>query len=203
MAWLSVRDPFLNMPIGWIAASIIFALALGTILIGARWGLRCFASLPEPEGDAEFTVGHDGRRIDVLPATPWPQRCLGWLIWPLGIALLLQGTHMDACSVVLTLVVLCRHYVNSCFCRLFYKVEGGSLQPGNLRPLMSAKAYEEEGQNHTAAALAKLRAHLQMHSELMKGVSRDSELSIRRFADGSKHFDCACDLTAKQTLPKW
>jgi len=187
-AWLSWRDPVFNLPVGWIAVISCLVLVISTLLLGVRWSLYYFASTPEPEGEVPFTIGRDGRRIDILPPTPLPQRCLGWLIWQLGFFLLLQSTYLDACSLALTMLVLGKDLFIQSALQRFQAVLGAELEPNNLRTLMSTKAYEEQGKQHTAAAIAKLQRYIQTNSGAMDRVREDTELRVRRFSDGFGHF---------------
>lgn len=187
-AWLSLRDPFFNLPIGWIALISAIVVASSTILLGARWSRSFFASAAEPEGEVGFTIGSDGRRVDLLPGTPLPQRCLGWMIWLIGLVVLLESTYLDACSLGLTLLVLFADSVFFLIHGKFQEVLGSELGPENLRSMISLKTYEEQGKQHTASALAQLKHHVQTHISVMDRMHEDTELRMRRFSHGCGHF---------------
>merc|ERR1711967_163828 len=93
-----MRDPYYDLPVGSLLALLLMAVVTCATFQGARLGQRYFASPEEPTGDVEFIIGSDGRRIDILPPPPLSQRCLGWLLWTVGVALLLHCTNVDAVS---------------------------------------------------------------------------------------------------------
>jgi hypothetical protein len=190
MTWLSARDPFWNLPVGWIGAALFVVLVVWSTSVGARMSMRIFASAPDPEGPVEFTIGSDGRRIDILPPTPLAQRCLGWLIWQVGIIILLESTYVDSVSFALAILVLSK---DACLYQLSRGVQFAwryELKPEVLRPLVSMATYEQEGKHRTEVAISLLRGYLQTHSAEMSRCfhSQDTELRLRRFADGCGHF---------------
>jgi hypothetical protein len=187
-AWLSLRDPVLNLPLGWMVLISSLLLALVVIFMGARWSLRFFASAPEPEGDVPFSIGSDGRRLDIMPSTPLPQRCLGWLIWYSGLWMLLQSTYMDSCSLAVTLIIILKEYIIDGFTSAV-RSNGGD--PSSFRMLIDARTYEAEGRRHTAEALHALQRYLNSNPNQMDCVRKDnsSELRLRRFSQGRSHFE--------------
>lgn len=184
-AWLNVRDPFYDLPVGWIAALAIVLIALGTVTLGANIGMRYFASPPDVTGDVPFCIGADGRRIDELPQSPWPQKFLGWLLWLLGVVLLLFSTHSDAVSLLLLVFALLAGRLEHVW-RLWW-MQRSITAPGQLRTLISLTIYKEQGRHHTAAALSQLRQHLQARPEQVRRVSEAHELRLRRFSEGGEH----------------
>lgn len=182
-AWLSMRDPWYNLPIGWI----FLAAAVFICLIGANLSVRYFASLPEPEGDVDFIIGSDGHRVDLMPPTPLSQRCLAWSFWLLGCGLLLSSTHVDSCSLLVLILALLKDYI------VFFvqmKLAGWSsndLQPADLRPLISRSEMQQQAMSHTERALAELQKHIKANPHMARAVREDSELRLRRFADGGAH----------------
>jgi len=187
-AWLNLRDPAFNLPVGWIILVSALTVFVTTIVYGARYSVQFFTSPPEPDGEVAFTIGSDGRRIDILPPTPLCQQGLGWLIWLLGLLQLLQSTYSDRCSLALTLLILGKDLLIRVATQRLQGFLGGEFEPGALRPLVSTEAYDEQGKRHTAAALAKLQRFLQGDSSGMGRVREDTELRIRRFSDGCGHY---------------
>lgn len=187
-AWTKWYDPVFNLPIGWITLITFLVVALITVSVGARRCMHFFASAPEPEGEVAFTIGSDGRRIDILPSTPWPQRCLGWLIFQIGMGFLLTSTYQDSCSLALTLLVLCKDAILRAVSHGLDRVTGNQVEPGSLRRLISASAYEQEGKQRTEVALANLRRYVNSHKGVMETVRNDTELRLRRFSDGRGHY---------------
>jgi len=186
MAWLNMRDPIWGMPIGWIGAGISSLVALSIVCMGATYSMQMFASEPEPEGGIGFGIGSDGRRVDRLPAAPMQQRCLGLVSWFLGILLILQSTHSDAVSLVFAFFVLTKDRVCHAVCMRF-RAASSTLTPEDLRPLVTSKAYEDQGRSHTAQALAELQSYLRANQTAVHAVREEHELRLRRFTDGAHH----------------
>lgn len=193
--WLSWRDPFYDLPIGWIVFGWHMALLLCIVAFGARMSVRCFEGLPEPTGEVDFYIASDGRRVDtsfigidgrrVDIVMPFAQRCLAWGFWTVGLALLLTGTHEDVVSAVFTFLILAagriRHFlwmlVASRNCR----------SPSEFRLLISRAAADAQTRDHTSAAILKLRNEVRAHPGSYARVSSSTELRLRRFADGGAH----------------
>lgn len=187
--WLAMKDPFgYDLPIGFIAVAVSAALAVSTVLLGANISMRHFATPPEPDCEVEFTIGSDGRRIDVLPPRPWSQHVLGYAIWLTGIGLLLSCTHQDCVSLSVAAFALAQrtlvHVVRQWWIALT------AVRPDDFRPLMSAGWFEEQGRQNTARAVAHLREYVRENApKVMERCSTEgSELRLRRFSDGGQHF---------------
>mmetsp|Transcript_85219 Transcript_85219/g.264803 ORF Transcript_85219/g.264803 Transcript_85219/m.264803 type:complete len:166 (-) Transcript_85219:112-609(-) len=146
--------------------------------------MRYFASAPEPEGNVPFTIGSDGRRIDALPPVPGPQWMLGWVFWLLGMVLLLCSSHSDAFSLILFIAILLKGHAAY---YLWLSTMRQSASPESFRPLISPKNFAEQSQHHTKLALEALRSHMQANPQALGRVREDSELRLRRFADGAAH----------------
>ncbi|CAJ1336248.1 unnamed protein product [Effrenium voratum] len=186
-AWLELRDPFLGLPIGWLFFLFLVFSCLVLVHLGAKLGVRYFASLPEPEGEVDFLIGSDGRRVDLLPSTPIAQRVLGWAIWSLGVALLLCSTHSDICSLLITAGILLKdhlgHWLNTW--QLWKQAE---LQPQDLHPLISEDQMRAQAAANTQQALAQLQQYLRENPLTVQSVREDSELRLRRFREDGAHF---------------
>ncbi|CAJ1455670.1 unnamed protein product [Effrenium voratum] len=179
-----------GLPIGWLFFLFLVFSCLVLVHLGAKLGVRYFASLPEPEGEVDFLIGSDGRRVDLLPSTPIAQRVLGWAIWSLGVALLLCSTHSDICSLLMTAGILLKdhlgHWLNTW--QLWKQAE---LQPQDLHPLISEdqmKAQAEPAAANTQQALAQLQQYLRENPLTVQSVREDSELRLRRFREDGAHF---------------
>ncbi|CAE8717977.1 unnamed protein product [Polarella glacialis] len=185
--WLSLRDPFFQLPIGWLAVTIAVFASLSLIMLGANLSRRYFAQAPDPEGDVPFIIGGDGRRIDLLPPIPASQILLGWCFWLLGCLMLVSSTHVDSFSVALLVAALLKdhiiHLVVSWRRALASDVKG----PGDLRPLMSGEAFREQALSHTQRAVAALQNHVRANPHIVRSVCEQSELRLRRFSDGGAH----------------
>lgn len=184
-AYLNARDPFFQLPIGWIVAVVVVLATCGTLSLGANISMKYFASAPEPEGDIPFVIGSDGRRIDALPPVPGPQWMLGWVFWLLGVVLLMFGSHSDTFSLAVFIVIFTKDQVAHLFQQSLMRQSGGS--PGSLRPLISMSMFEEQKRHHTQLAIDALQSYVQAHPEAMRHVREESELRLRRFADGGAH----------------
>jgi len=182
---LSVRDPVFHLPVGYIAVVSLSLATLGVVVAGANISTRYFASAPDPEGEIAFVIGSDGRRIDLLPPVPFPQWLFGWALWVIGAACLLNSTHVDGWSLALLVVALIPGRVIHAF------ITFGSLtateSPANLRPLISAADFRGQSEYSTRMALDALRAHLKANPDSFCSVREESELRLRRFADGGMH----------------
>jgi hypothetical protein len=183
--FLSVRDPIFQLPVGYIAVVSLSLAALGVVVAGANISMRYFASAPDPEGDIAFVIGSDGSRLDLLPPVPLPQWLFGWALWVIGAACLLNSTHVDGWSLALLVVALIPGRVIHAF------ITFGSLtateSPANLRPLISAADFRGQSDYSTRTALDALRAHLKANPDSFCSVREESELRLRRFADGGMH----------------
>merc|ERR1711971_1405672 len=185
-AWLSLRDPFYDMPIGIIFAVLGIAVSITTALFGASMGVKYFASPPEPDGDVAFRIESDGSRTDVLPPRPWTQRLLGLCLWLAGPALILFSTHMDEASMLLFVLTLSAGTALHFMQQNVQSLVSG--RPSNLRTLMTPGAYQEQTTRCTAAHLAQLQDYIRAHPFVVGNVrDGESELRLRRFADGAAH----------------
>eukprot|EP00439_Symbiodinium_sp_Y106_P081974 s153_g21.t1 len=183
--WLSMRDPFFELPVGWLVFGLVILICLVLVHLGASLAIRYFASAPEPQGEVEFLIGSDGRRVDLLPPVPVSQRILGWTIWLFGLGLLLSGTHSDVCSAMLVVAVLLKDHVIHlvCLAKMWREAE---VQPKDLHDLMSANQMHAEASTATTQALAQLQRYLKEHPTVVQKVREDTELTLRRFSvDGS------------------
>jgi len=183
--FLSVRDPIFQLPVGYIAVVSLSLAALGVVVAGANISMRYFASAPDPEGDIAFVIGSDGSRLDLLPPVPLPQWLFGWALWVLGAVCLLASTNVDGCSLALLVVALMAGRV------IHAAMHFGSLtateSPANLRPLISAVELRSQSEHSTRIALDALRVHLKANPDSFCNVREESELRLRRFADGGNH----------------
>jgi len=186
MAWLNMHDPVWGMPIGWIGAGISIAVTVSIMYTGATYSMEAFASAPDPEGNVSFGIGSDGRRVDMLPVAPMRQRSLGFVIWSLGILMLLQSTHSDAVSLVVALLALSKNHVHHAV-SIRIMALSATLRPEDLRPLVNSKTYEDQGRFHTVAALAQLQSYLRENPSVVNAVREEHELRLRRFSNGAHH----------------
>lgn len=191
MSWswvLEVRDPFCGLPIGWIIGVFAVFVVAYLVIYGAKVSMDYFASPEEPEGEVPFDIGEDGRRIDILPPTPWPQYLLGWSLWASGAFFLLTGTNSDVLSAALLLLVLLRDravlLARDFWAILFTKRE----VPGTFVRHISPQLYQEQGATATQQALWQLSRFLEQHPDAMSSVSERNELRLRRFSAGGPHF---------------
>lgn len=186
-AWLSMRDPYYDLPVGGLLTLMIVAVVTCAMLQGARLGQRYFASPEEPTGAVEFVIGSDGRRIDILPPAPLQQRCLGWLLWVVGVVQLLHCTHVDAISALIFAAILLR---NRAYNFVSWLLEDSALSPEHFRPLISSAAYGEQSERCTAAAIAQLQSFIRGSPDEMSAVEDErTRLHLRRFSDGKEsHF---------------
>jgi len=195
-ALVDFRDPVYNLPLGKLTAGAGLTLVAGAVAFGANFGVRLFASPPELEGEVPFTIGPDGRRVDALPALPWSQRLLGWGFWLGGLALLLSSTHVDALSLAITAISLVwedmAHFV---WWRL-------STSRGSAGGGLTQDQFQNQGQKHTARALAQLHAHLKANPGLVHNGrwQEGVELKLRRFVDEGKHIDLVLEDEHKPQL---
>lgn len=179
-AWIAVRDPYCDFPIGGILVMAIVVVVSCAILQGARLSQLYFASPEEPTGDVDFVIGSDGRRIDILPPAPLQQRCLGWMLWAMGVALLLRCSHDDAVSAAVFAAVLLRNRISNFF---FGLLEESGASPEYFRPLISSSVYSEQSQRCTATAIAQLQNFIRGNPDEIDAVSDNSKLHLRRFSD--------------------
>eukprot|EP00746_Dinoflagellata_sp_MGD_P083246 gnl/MRDRNA2_/MRDRNA2_33154_c0_seq1.p1 gnl/MRDRNA2_/MRDRNA2_33154_c0~~gnl/MRDRNA2_/MRDRNA2_33154_c0_seq1.p1 ORF type:complete len:409 (-),score=41.07 gnl/MRDRNA2_/MRDRNA2_33154_c0_seq1:2-1228(-) len=166
----------------WPWLNSFMGLCLGAVVavFGARFGLRWFASdSEEPTGEVEFTIGHDGRRVDKLPPDPWQQRMLGFLLGATGVALLLCSTHDKYLSGLLLLLVLLKNSISQYIWDMRASQE--VMKPEYFRSLMSKFDFEEEGYKRTSQALTALREYASSTPEALRCLKDDeSELRFRR-----------------------
>lgn len=181
---LSVRDPVFQLPVGYIAVVSLSLAALGVVVAGANISVRYFASAPDPEGEIEFRIGSDGRRIDLLPPVPLPQWLFGWALWVVGAVCLLASTHVDGWSLALFVLAL---MPSSVIHAMQFSNLTATESPANLRPLISAADLRAQSEHNTRMALDALRAHLKVNPDSYCSVREESELRLRRFADGGMH----------------
>eukprot|EP00929_Paragymnodinium_shiwhaense_P112595 TRINITY_DN80848_c0_g1_i1.p1 TRINITY_DN80848_c0_g1~~TRINITY_DN80848_c0_g1_i1.p1 ORF type:complete len:493 (-),score=76.07 TRINITY_DN80848_c0_g1_i1:32-1510(-) len=186
---VSLKDPFYGFPVGILIIVQMVVLVLAAVLWGASSGLRYFASAPDPEGEVDFTIGMDGRRLDDLPTIPIPQRLLKRSMWLGGVALLATCSYSDAFSVTLLLIALISP-------RVLYYVQLAIMareakEAGSFRNLVSKDAYQQQSQMHTEAALASLREHVKNHPELLGRFEDATELKLRRFTEHGQHHRAA------------
>jgi len=183
----------------------VAGLCIGAVIsvYGAQCGLRWFASdLGAPAGQAEFTIGSDGRRIDNLLADSWQQRVLGFLLGVVGIALVLASTYSKYLSAVIAVVVILQNYISQ------YSWEISALQevvkPEYFRSLMSQGDYEDEGYKRTALALESLKDFACKNREMFLCLrDAESELRFRRFVDGGDHIRLPCEEEDEPSGNRW
>lgn len=180
----NARDPFYGAPIGWILVGAVALSTLTAASLGARYSVRFFAGPPETESEVEFVIGSDGRRIDMVPGIPWPQLLLGAALRLAGILTLLQSTHCDQCSVGVTIAALLGGWI-------WHSVGQLALaqpQDQHFCPILGEAAFEEQARKCTDTALQELRAYIRSDPQVVRRVSEDSELRLRRFSDGGRDF---------------
>jgi len=187
MAWLSMRDPWYNLPVGWIASGCATLITVCVVMIGAQTTMNFFAAAPDPENQVvDFVIGPDGRRVDILPPAPFPQKFLGWVLWVLGLVCLFKCTHTDWASAAFALLVVLQgsiiHNVREALRWMTV------MTPRHLREPISREMYEKQGRFQTAHAIQALQQHIRRHPELLRSVKEESELRLRRFTDGGQHF---------------
>jgi len=141
--------------------------------------MRNFRSAPEPEGEVDFTIGADGRRVDLLPPPPLQQRLLNWVLWACGVGMVLSGTYSQRFSAALLMAAALYGTVAHYLYQQQLRAGSGS-SPGSFRRLMSAQKYKQRGRACTEKALVALRKHVT--SLNLNGIVRDgdSELRLRR-----------------------
>ncbi|CAK9094473.1 unnamed protein product [Durusdinium trenchii] len=186
-SWLGLKDPIFDLPIGWLAFLLVIVSCLVLVHLGAKLSVRYFAASPEPEGDIDFIIGGDGRRVDLLPPVPVSQRMLGWGIWLLGVSFLLCSTHSDTCSLLITLVVLFKDYIEHVV-RMWMMWRSVDVQPKDIRSLISSDEMHSQASATTKAALAQLQQYVKEHPRAVLQVREDSELKLRRFREDGAHF---------------
>jgi len=179
------KEPFFNMPIGAISIAVLGFACVASISWGARIGIRFLASAPDPDHEVLFMIGPDGRRIDVLPPTPFPQRCLGWTLWAIGMSLLLFSTHSDGVSFLVVIFALARGYLTHCW-NVWWMMRDASQDC--FTPQITDKMYEDQGQQRTAAEITKLQGFIRANPTFLSRFSDGAELRLRRFSDNGVHF---------------
>lgn len=175
---MSQHDPDDQLPMGWIAvvSTLVSSVAL--------WGWM-LASPEDPVGEVSFIIGHDGRRIDALLATPLSQRCLGFALTCTGCVLLLRSTHCEALS---TIIFLAAFFWNDVAHFLMVRVAVVSAATcEDFREPISQKAFEAQGQSCTATAMAGLQRYLRENPWVIRNVADDSVNQLQRFSH------CGCD----------
>lgn len=186
-SWLSLKDPIFDLPIGWLAFLVLLISCLVLVHLGAKLSVRYFAALPEPEGEVDFFIGVDGRRVDLLPPVPFAQRMLGWGIWLIGILFLLSSTHSDSCSVIITLAVIMKDYIEH-MVRTLMMWRNVDVQPKDIRNLISSDEMHSQASATTRAALAQLQQYMKEHPHMVQTGREDTELRLRRFREDGVHF---------------
>mmetsp|Transcript_73759 Transcript_73759/g.130265 ORF Transcript_73759/g.130265 Transcript_73759/m.130265 type:complete len:479 (-) Transcript_73759:90-1526(-) len=186
-AWLGVRDPWYDLPIGWLALAAAIFGCCSLIILGANLSVKYFASFPEPEGEVDFVIGSDGQREDLLPPTPASQKLLAWTFWLFGCSMLLSSTHLDGCSLVILILALLKDYIIFFVQMIIVSLSSDDLQPADLRPLVSQSEMQQQAMSHTEKALAALQQHIRANPRIVGDFRADSELRLRRFADGGAH----------------
>eukprot|EP00811_Abedinium_folium_P002918 NODE_12686_length_1209_cov_6.033272.p1 GENE.NODE_12686_length_1209_cov_6.033272~~NODE_12686_length_1209_cov_6.033272.p1 ORF type:complete len:243 (+),score=38.86 NODE_12686_length_1209_cov_6.033272:88-729(+) len=185
---LHYADPYFGMPLA-VPLGVFLVCLLCLCLVMLSWAARSsmayFASAPEPEGDIAFYIAADGRRVDELPPTPWPQRLLGAFIWLAGVGLLLRSTRDDVASALLTSVALLKNWL------LHVAAQGyrskSAISAHQLRGVVTEARYREETRNHTHVALQRLRVDVARNPLLGGMVSEKAEGQLMRFVRGGPH----------------
>jgi len=191
IAWANLRDPFFDLPIGLIFLASFAVLTATVVTFGVRMSLSFLARAPDPEGEVPFVIGRDGRRLDDLPSDPFAQKMLGWILWAIGLCLLIVSTHSDAASAIVVMLALLEPHISHVVSTaLMWR---WATPPESLRPLLSMAEYDEIGRSHTARSLQALRAHVKDNPSLFDRVRPDAELRLRRFSDNGHHFQRALE----------
>merc|ERR1712203_349142 len=100
--------------------------------------------------------------------------------------MVLFSTNVDAVSALLLVMALALENVAHVFRQ--WLVFRANRQPADLRPLISASTYQEQGKEFTAQAVQRLQGYVQTHPGVIWTVREESELRLRRFSSGGAHF---------------
>eukprot|EP00930_Biecheleria_cincta_P087685 TRINITY_DN76918_c0_g1_i1.p1 TRINITY_DN76918_c0_g1~~TRINITY_DN76918_c0_g1_i1.p1 ORF type:complete len:475 (+),score=51.41 TRINITY_DN76918_c0_g1_i1:72-1496(+) len=184
--WIALRDPWLDLPVGWLVFLAVAATCCRIVVLGANFSVRQFASAPDPEGPVDFFIDSDGRRVDRLPSAPISQKMLGWLLWSAGCSLLLSCTHSDVCNFVILALTLAWDRIQHVLWSMMMKAES-SAKPEHFRTLISQEAMQRQASAHTEKHLAQLQRHLAANPSLVRSVRDEGELRLRRFMAGEPH----------------
>lgn len=188
---LNAKDPFYDLPLGWIVLVLLAIIASVVVLSGARIAVLYFARPPDPDGEVPFSIGSDGRRIDHLPSDPIPQKCLAWALYIAGVALLLFSFHADTISFFAALIVVgerhIMHVLHTCW------LSRHATSPMQYRRLISNEKYRDLSHQHTTRAIQQLHNHVSNNRHLYGNFQSDSELRLRRFVDNGVHVDRRTD----------
>lgn len=185
-AWFGLRDPWFDLPVGWLVFLGTALTCCGIVLLGANFSVKHFASPPEPEGAVDFQISSDGRRVDQLPPAPISQRMLGWLLWGVGCSLLLSCTHSDLCNLVILALTFAWERIQH-VCQSAMMKRESSAKPEHFRALISQEAMQRQANTSTEKHLAELQRHLAANPHLVRCVGDGSELRLRRFMAGEPH----------------
>lgn len=180
------------------AMGVAVILFVACVLLGARLGLRFFASPEDPTGEVTFDIGLDGRRIDHVAGVPLQQWILSWVLWVLGALLLCRSTQEPLASLSLFVLALIQARLRHAL--FMWRVACTASSPSHWRNLVSLDAYNAQGKRHTAMALASLSAHMRNHPELFCKLSEGSERASRRFSLGAPHAEAPMEWKEKRSL---
>mmetsp|Transcript_66296 Transcript_66296/g.158603 ORF Transcript_66296/g.158603 Transcript_66296/m.158603 type:complete len:478 (-) Transcript_66296:176-1609(-) len=198
VAWDDWRDPFLNLPVGWLALGTTALFMVSIMVLGAHFSMQQLASPPDPEGDVPFVIASDGSRMDLLPPTPIQQKLLGNFLWLAGLALLLGSTHDLLWSCSLTAVAL--YWDSSMHVVRLWRMMVQSEKPQHYRPLVKPTEFDEQGKFYTSVAVSQLQSYLKAHPEKFSTVRQESELHLRRFAEGRPHCEAVPETEERRCI---
>jgi hypothetical protein len=182
---LYMRDPFFNFPIGLMFALVATLSTAVIFRLGTYYGMPYFASPLDPEGEVAFRIGPEGERMDLLPPAPWAQLALGWVLWLLGLAVILVSTHSDSFSVLLAFLALAKDPLQHAAERR--RMAQQAVGPERLRSLIPLGEYEKQTRRCTEAALEALQQYIKANPQTMHRVQERTEMRVRRFSEGGPH----------------
>jgi len=67
MAWLTARDPVMNLPVGLIVVTLALMATMGTATFGANMSMKYFAAEPVPPGEVASLLEATGVALIVCP----------------------------------------------------------------------------------------------------------------------------------------
>jgi hypothetical protein len=108
------------------------------------------------------------------------------IIWLCGFFLILFSTSSSNVSLILCAGICLRKHLGTVVWR--FKLWWGSGRPGQYSTLISLEQYEVQRRTHTRNEIWKLQGYVKKNPhELLKFPNPETELKLRRFADGGPH----------------